>query len=75
VSMTDILVPNPLHRSHNLPMSRDPLSARGARLSIDHFQGKLAGFHYVAVMMIPQRFSHPLGFSGFDKHGTSPRMG
>jgi hypothetical protein len=33
---------------HTLPMSRDSLSARGSRLPIDHFQGELAGSHYVA---------------------------
>jgi hypothetical protein len=53
MSMTDIPVSNPLQRSHTFPMSHDPLSAQGALLSIDHFQGEMVGFHYVAFTKIP----------------------
>jgi hypothetical protein len=53
MSTTDIPVSNPLQRSHTLPMSHDPLSARGSRLPIDDFLGDLAGYHYVAFTKIP----------------------
>jgi hypothetical protein len=55
VSTADIPVSNNLQRSHTLPTSRDSLSARGSSLPIDHYQGDLAGSHYVAFTKISQR--------------------
>jgi hypothetical protein len=51
----DIEVSNTLQRSHTLPTSHDSLSARGSSLPIDHYQGELAGSHYVAFTKISQR--------------------
>jgi hypothetical protein len=53
---------NTLQRLRTLPTSRDSLSARRSWLSIDHYQGDLAGYHYIAFTKIPQGCSHPLGF-------------
>jgi hypothetical protein len=55
VSTTDIPVSNTLKRLHTLPTSCDSHSARGSSLPIDHYQGDLAGFHYVAFAKISQR--------------------
>jgi hypothetical protein len=63
VSTADIPISNTLKRLHTLPTSRDSRSTRGSRLPIDHYQGDLAGFHYVAFTKIPRGHSHPLGFS------------
>jgi hypothetical protein len=63
MSTIDIPVSNTLQRSHTLPTSRDSLSARGSSLPIDHYQGDLAGSHYVAFTKIPIGHSHSLGFS------------
>jgi hypothetical protein len=53
---------NTLQRLHTLPTSRDSLSARRSWLSIDHYQGDPAGYHYVAFTKIPRDCSRPLGF-------------
>jgi hypothetical protein len=55
MSTADIPVSKPMQRSHILPMSRDPLSARGSRLPIDHFLGDRVGYHYIAFTKIPYR--------------------
>jgi hypothetical protein len=55
MSTTDIPVSNTLPRLHTLPTSRDSYSARGSSLPIDHYQGDLAGSHYVAFTKISQR--------------------
>jgi hypothetical protein len=55
VSTVDILVSNTLQRSHTLPRSRDSHSAWGSSLPIYHYQGDLAGSHYVAFTKISQR--------------------
>jgi hypothetical protein len=61
VSTADISVSNPLQRSHTLPMSHDSLSTLGALLPIDHFQGGLPEYHYVAFTKFPLVYSLPLG--------------
>jgi hypothetical protein len=55
MSTTDISVSNTLQRSHTLPTSRDSHSARGSSLPIDHYQGDLAGSHYITFTKNPQR--------------------
>jgi hypothetical protein len=55
MSTTDILVSNTLQRLHTLPTSHDSHFARGSSLPIDHYQGDLAGSHYVAFTKIFQR--------------------
>jgi hypothetical protein len=73
VSTANIPVSNTLQRLHTLPTSRDSHSARGSGLPIDHYQGDLAGSHYVAFTKISQRSQSPVRFLQFDKHNTSPR--
>jgi hypothetical protein len=51
----DILVSNTLPRSHTLTTSRDSHSARKEPISIDHYLGGQAGYHYVAFTKISQR--------------------
>jgi hypothetical protein len=63
MSTTDIPVSNTLQRLHTLPISRDSLSARRALLPIDHYQGGLAGYHYVAFTKTPLVHSCSLGFA------------
>jgi hypothetical protein len=55
MSMTDISVSNTLQRLHTLPTRRDSHSARGSSIPIDHYQGDLAGSHYVAFTKISHR--------------------
>jgi hypothetical protein len=55
MSTTDISVSNTLQRLHTLRTSRDSHSARGSSLPIDHYQGDLAGSHYVAFIKISKR--------------------
>jgi hypothetical protein len=63
VSTTDIPVSNTLQRLHTLPISHDSLSTRGSSLPINHYQGDLAGSHYIAFTKVPRGHSRPLGFS------------
>jgi hypothetical protein len=51
-SMADIPISNTLQRLHTLPTSHDSHSVRGSSLPIDHYQGDLAGSHYVAFTKI-----------------------
>jgi hypothetical protein len=44
---------NTLQSLRTLPTSRDSLSAWRSWLSIDHYQGDPAGYHYVAFTKIP----------------------
>jgi hypothetical protein len=60
-----------LQRLRTLPTSRDSLSARRSRLSIDHCQGDPAGHHYVAFTKISRGCSRPLGF--LNAPHSSPR--
>jgi hypothetical protein len=55
VSTNDISISNTLQRSHTLPTSRDSHSARKEPVSIHHYLGGLAGYHYVAFTKISQR--------------------
>jgi hypothetical protein len=52
MSTADIPVSNILQRLDTLPTSRDSHSARGSILPIDHYQGDLAGSHYIAFTKI-----------------------
>jgi hypothetical protein len=63
VSSADIPVSNTLQRLHTLPTSRDSHSARRSWLSIDHYQGDLAGSHYVAFIKTHLVHSCSLGFA------------
>jgi hypothetical protein len=55
MSMVDISVSNTLQRSHTLPTSRDSHSTQKVPISIDHYLGGLAGYHYVAFTKISHR--------------------
>jgi hypothetical protein len=63
MSSTDVPVSNTLQRLHTLPMSRDSHSAQRSWLPIDHYQGDLAGSHYVAFTKTPLVHSCSLGFA------------
>jgi hypothetical protein len=75
VSMTDILVSNPLQSSHTLPMSRDSLSARRELLPIEHYLGGLAGYHYVAFTKTPLVHNSSLGFASRTDAVHLPKVG
>jgi hypothetical protein len=51
VSTTDILVSNPLQRSHTLPMTHVPFWPQ-ADQTLKHFQGESARSYYVAFTNI-----------------------
>jgi hypothetical protein len=72
---TDILVSNTLRRLHTLPTSRDSLSARRALLSIDHYLGGLAGYHYIAFTKTPLVHSYLLGFASCTNTIHLPKVG
>jgi hypothetical protein len=75
MSMADIPVSDTLQRLHALPMSCDSLSARGALLSIDHYLGGLAGYHYVAFTKIHLVYSCSLGFASRTNTVLLPKVG
>jgi hypothetical protein len=63
---------NTLYRGCTLyPQAVISLSARRSWLSIDHYQGDPAGYHYVAFTKIPRGCSRPLGF--LNAPHSSPR--
>jgi hypothetical protein len=71
----DIPVSNTLQRLHTLPTSRDSLSTQRALLSIDHYLGGLAGYHYVAFTKTPLMHSCSLGFVGHTNIVHLPKVG
>jgi hypothetical protein len=75
VGSTDILVSNTLLRLHTLPTSRDSHSARRSWLPIDHYQGDLAGSHYVAFTKTPLVQSCSLGFASRTNTLHLPKVG
>jgi hypothetical protein len=75
MSTADISVSNPLLRSHTLPTSRDSLSARRELLSIDHYLGSLAGYHYVAFTKTSLVHSFTLGFASRTNAVHLPKVG
>jgi hypothetical protein len=58
------------HAATNLLVGPGTPRVRNAD-TIDHFQGELAGFHYVAFTRIPQKYIRPLGF--LNAPHSSPR--
>jgi hypothetical protein len=56
-------------------MSHDSLSARGTLLTIDHYLGDLAGYHYVAFTKILLVCSCPLGFASRINTVLLPKVG
>jgi hypothetical protein len=56
-------------------MSRDSLSVRRELLSIDHYLGGLAGYHYVAFTKTPLVHSCSLGFASRTNAVHLPKVG
>jgi hypothetical protein len=75
MSMADIPVSDTLQRLHTLPTSRDSLSNRRELLSIDHYLGGLAGYHYVAFIKIHLVYSCSLGFASRTNKVLLPKVG